>query len=136
MVVIVLFLVMAILSKANKTYKDIIVSNVYEKNVSFAKIKKLYDKYLGGVVPLDKAIEKEMTVFNEELSYEESSTYYDGVKLTVSNNYLVPTQSEGMIVFLDRIFTYNDCVNQDWEGYHAQIYSKIALDMKLRMTLC
>ena len=45
-------------------------------------------------------------------------------------------QSEGMIVFLDRIFTYNDCVNQDWEGYHAQIYSKIALDMKLRMTLC
>ena len=110
MVVIVLFLVMAILSKANKTYKDIIVSNVYEKNISFAKIKKLYDKYLGGVVPLDKAIEKEMTVFNEELSYEESSTYYDGVKLTVSNNYLVPTQSEGMIVYIGEKENYGNVV--------------------------
>ena len=67
MSVIVLFLIMAILSKANTTYKDLIVSNIYEKNISFAKIKKLYDKYLGGDIPLEKNIEKEITVFNEEL---------------------------------------------------------------------
>ena len=44
MTAVVLFLVMAILSKTSTTYKDIIVSNIYEKNISFAKIKKLYTK--------------------------------------------------------------------------------------------
>ncbi len=110
MSVIVLFLIMAILSKANTTYKDLIVSNIYEKNISFAKIKKLYDKYLGGVIPLDKNIEKEITVFNEELSYEDESIYHDGVKLTVSNNYLVPIQTEGMVVYIGEKENYGNVV--------------------------
>lgn len=110
MAVVAIFLIMAILSKANPTYKDLIVSNVYEKNISFVKIKKLYDKYLGGVTPLDKAIEKEITVFNEELSYEEASIYHDGVKLTVSNNYLVPIEAEGMIVYIGEKENYGNVV--------------------------
>ncbi len=110
MSVIVLFLIMAILSKANTTYKDLIVSNIYEKNISFAKIKKIYDKYLGGVIPLDKNIEKEITVFNEELSYEDESIYHDGVKLTVSNNYLVPIQTEGMVVYIGEKENYGNVV--------------------------
>ena len=40
MTVIVLFLILAIISKTNSTYKDLIVTNIYEKNISFAKIKK------------------------------------------------------------------------------------------------
>ncbi len=110
MVVIVLFLIMAILSKANNTYKDLIVSNVYEKNISFAKIKKMYDKYLGGIIPLDKKIAKEITVFNEELTYDDASIYYDGVKLTVSDNYLVPIQAEGMIVYIGEKEHYGNVV--------------------------
>lgn len=110
MVVIVLFLALAILSKANPTYKDLIVSNIYERNISFAKIKKLYNKYLGGIAPLDKAIEKEITVFNEELSYEEASIYHDGVKLIVANNYLVPIQAEGMVVYIGEKENYGNVV--------------------------
>lgn len=39
MTVIVIFLAMAIISKSSQTYKDILVTNVYEKNISFAQIK-------------------------------------------------------------------------------------------------
>ena len=63
LLVIVLFLVAAIVSKISPTYKDKIVSNVYEKNLSFTKIKKTYNKYLGGVFPLNKKISNDLTVF-------------------------------------------------------------------------
>ena len=38
----ILFLLQAIISKENTTYKDIIVTNLYEKNLSFTKMKNLY----------------------------------------------------------------------------------------------
>ena len=110
MFVIVLFLIMAIASKISPTYKDLIVTNIYEKNISFAKIKKLYDKYLGGITPLDKVIDKEITVLNEKLTYEDSSAYYDGVKLSVDNNYLVPIQEEGMVIFIGEKDNYGNVV--------------------------
>ena len=62
MSIIVIFLVLAILSKSSKTYKDMIINNLYEKNISFTSIKRLYDKYLGGIVPLDKKITKESKI--------------------------------------------------------------------------
>ena len=110
MSVIVIFLVLAILSKANSNYKDLIVNNIYEKNITFAKIKKLYNKYLGGIVPLDRNIEKEMTVFNEELEYNNESIYHDGVQLEVDNNYLVPIINEGMVIYIGEKENYGNVV--------------------------
>ena len=110
MLVAILFLIMAILSKSSNVYKDLIVTNIYEKNIPFAKIKKLYNKYLGGIVPLDKVIEKEMTVFNEKLTYEEASAYHDGVKLIVDKNYLIPVQEEGMIIYIGEKENYGNVV--------------------------
>ena len=110
MVVIVLFLIMAIMSKANNTYKDLIVTNLYEKNISFTKIKKLYDKYLGGITPLDKLIDQEITVFNEELSYENVSKYHDGAKLEVNKNYLVPVLEEGMVIYIGEKENYGNVI--------------------------
>ena len=86
--VIVIFLLLAIVSKGNQKYKDIIVTNLYEKNISFTKIKNLYTKYLGGIVPLDKVTNNVTPVFNEQLDYINESIYYDGVKLEVIENYL------------------------------------------------
>ena len=77
MTVIVIFLAMAIISKSSQTYKDILVTNVYEKNISFAQIKKLYQKYLGGITPLDKKIDKELTVFSEKESNNSSNSQYN-----------------------------------------------------------
>lgn len=110
MIAIVIFLILAILSKTSNVYKDVIVSNIYEKNISFTKIKKLYHKYLGGIAPLDKTIEAELTVFNEKLTYENESKYYDGVKLTVDNNYLVPIIKEGMVIYIGEKENYGNVI--------------------------
>ena len=106
----VLFLILAIISKTSTTYKDLIVSNIYEKNISFTKIKKIYNKYLGGIIPLDKVVDKDLTVFNEKLSYDDASMYYDGVKLDVGNNYLVPILEEGMVIFIGEKENYGNVV--------------------------
>ena len=108
--VIVLFLVLAIISKSNQTYKDIIVTNLYEKNISFTKMKNLYTKYLGGIIPLDKVSPNTTPVFNEQLEYENDSIYYDGVKLEVINNYLVPIIAEGMVVYIGEKENYGNVV--------------------------
>lgn len=108
--VIVLFLLLAIISKSNQSYKEIIVNNLYEKNISFTKIKKLYTKYLGGIIPLEK-IEQEITpVFKESLEYNNESIYYDGVKLEVNNNYLVPILEEGMVIYIGEKENYGNVV--------------------------
>lgn len=110
MTVIVIFLLMAIISKSNQSYKDVIVSNIYEKNISFTKIKKLYEKYLGGITPLDKKIDEELTVFSEKLEYDSETIYHDGVKLTVTNNYLVPTQEEGLVIYIGEKEDYGNVI--------------------------
>ena len=85
--VIVIFLLLAIVCKSNQNYKNIIVTNLYEKNISFTKIKNLYTKYLGGIVPLDKVTEDVTPVFNEQLEYTNDTIFYDGVKLEVIDKY-------------------------------------------------
>ena len=110
LIVIILFLTLAIITKNNPTYKDIIVNNIYEKNISFAKIKNIYTKYLGGIVPLDKVTPSITPVFNEQLEYNESSIFYDGVKLEVINNYLVPVLEEGMVVFIGEKENYGNVI--------------------------
>ena len=111
--VVIIFLIMAIVSKSNPTYKDLIVSNIYEKNISFAKIKKIYQKYLGGIAPLEKLenVTDPLTpVFKEEIEYSEETIYHDGVKLTVSNNYLVPIIEEGLVIYIGEKENYGNVV--------------------------
>lgn len=108
--VIVLFLILAIISKSNTTYKDLIVSNLYEKNISFAKVKNLYTKYLGGIIPLEKVSPEITPVFKEKLEYTNESIFYDGVKLEVMNNYLVPIIEEGMVVYIGEKENYGNVI--------------------------
>ena len=108
--VIVLFLILAIISKGNTTYKDIIVTNLYEKNISFTKMKNLYNKYLGGIVPLEKVAQEVTPVFNETLEYTDESIYYDGVKLEVINNYLVPIIEEGLVIYIGEKENYGNVI--------------------------
>ena len=124
--VTIIFLALAIVSKTNKEYKDKIVSNVYEKNISFAKIKKMYYKYLGGITPIDNLVEKEISVFSEKLSYDEESIYHDGVKLTVGNNYLIPALKEGIVVYIGEKENYgNVIIIEDIDGINIW-YGNIA----------
>ena len=108
--VIVIFLLLAIISKSNSEYKDIIVTNLYEKNISFTKIKNIYNKYLGGIVPLDKVTEDVTPVFNEQLEYTNDTIFYDGVKLEVRDKYLVPIIEEGMVVYIGEKENYGTVI--------------------------
>lgn len=108
--VIVIFLSLAIVIKSNKEYKDIIIKNLYQEDISFVKIKNLYNKYLGGFIPLDKVSPTLTPVFNEQLEYINEIEYYDGVKLEVSDKYLVPILEEGMVVYIGEKENYGNVI--------------------------
>ena len=90
----ILFLVAAIISKTNPTYKEKIKNYLYNQNFNFSTIRNIYNKYLGGISP----IKKDETVFNEKIKYNNISSYKDGAKLEVEKNYLVPNQEKGIVV--------------------------------------
>ena len=105
-----LFLLLAILCKIDTKYKDMIKKNVYETNISFTGIKNFYSKYLGGVSILDNFIADTKPVFNEQLIYKNSSKYYNGVKLEVDDNYLVPVIESGLVVFIGEKEKYGNVI--------------------------
>jgi len=110
LICISLFLVLAIFCKSNIEYKDYIYKNLYEKNISFTTIKKFYSDYLGGVSILDGFTNDTKPVFSEKLTYLNTSKYYDGVKLEVYNNYLVPVIESGLVVFIGEKENYGNVI--------------------------
>lgn len=100
MIVVVILLFLAIVYKSDSGFSDIVSNCFFENEISFTKINKLYDKYLGGLLPLKKDNDSSTAVFDEKLEFSAESIYYDGVKLRVSENYLVPSLDEGMVVFI------------------------------------
>ena len=101
MICIILFLVGLIVLKYDKGKDGVITKYLTENNINFASINKIYQKYLGNILPF-QGIAKENTekVFNEKISYTEANIYKDGVKLVVDDNYLVPILESGVVVFL------------------------------------
>ncbi len=97
MLTVVVFLIGLIISKDNASVKDFINKNIYTPTLKFTEAKKLYNKYLGKYIG-----EKESTkeVFTEKLSYSNLNLYKDGVKLSVSQNYLVPSLEAGIVIFM------------------------------------
>lgn len=109
LIVLVIFFSLAIACKYNSNFKDTITKYVFTDGISFTKIKKAYNKYLGGILPIKKEINTQK-VFNEKISYDNLSVYHDGVNLTVSESYLVPSLTEGMVVFIGNKENYNNTV--------------------------
>ena len=109
LIILVIFFSLAIACKYNGNFKDTITKYVFIDGISFTKIKKAYNKYLGGILPIKKEINTQK-VFNEKISYDNLSVYHDGVNLTVSESYLVPSLTEGMVVFIGNKENYNNTV--------------------------
>lgn len=107
---VIIFLLLAIIIKANKDIKNTILKYIYQENISFTTIKNYYNKYLGGIFPLEKETSNTEVVFSEKLKYQETSKYLDGVKLTVSNNYLVPVIESGLVVYIGEKEGYNNVI--------------------------
>lgn len=100
LVVAIILSTLAIIYKSNSNLKENISNYFFEENISFTKINKIYDQYLGGLLPIKKEKNSTTEVFSEKLNYNNASIYYDGVKLSVSEVYLVPSLAEGMVVFI------------------------------------
>lgn len=112
LIVIIITLITLITLKSNTKLKTAFYKNVFEKNISFAEINKLFKDKFGKPIPFSDVIEKKETkqVFNEKLEYSEKSKYLDGVKLKVSNNYLVPSIENGIVVFIGEKENYGNTV--------------------------
>ena len=116
LIVLLLFLTALIACKSNSQIKDKVYKYLYTEDISFTKIKKIYNKYLGGLLPIKKEVDTEK-VFQEKLKYTDLSIYQDGIKLSVGNNYLVPALQEGMVVFVGDKENYgNTIIVEDLDG--------------------
>lgn len=101
---IIIFLIGMILVKTN--LKDTIKTKLYEESLPFQKLKNTYNKYLGKIIK----VEKTTPVFNETLEYNKITKYKDGVKLDVSDNYMVPILESGVVVFIGEKENYKNTI--------------------------
>lgn len=110
MVLGILFLGVLIYSKASDENKLFLYNKIFGSNFSFASINKLYQKYLGNVLPFKDIIKDTEPVFDETLEYTDTSIYKDGVKLTVTDSYLVPIFGDGIVIFVGKKDDYGNTV--------------------------
>jgi len=107
---IVIVLIVLILIKSSNNFKANFYKYVYEQNISFAKLNKLYEKYIGNALPLENVVNKTEVVFSEKINYTNKENYKDGVKLEVSSNYLIPIQESGIVVYIGEKEGYNNVI--------------------------
>lgn len=110
LITVIIFLVGMILVKSNSDFKNIILDEVYDNNFKFTKIKDFYQKYFGNILSIDQLMVEEQPVFKEKLSYEKANTYLDGVKLKVSDHYMVPVLESGIVIFMGEKEDYGNTV--------------------------
>ncbi len=107
LVTVIIFLVGLIICKNNASMKEFINKNIYTNSIKFTQIKNKYDKYLGKYFGTKNTT---TSVFTEKLSYNKANIYKDGVKLTVSDKYLVPALESGIVVFIGNKEEYGNTV--------------------------
>lgn len=131
----IIFLLCYLIANKNPNIKTKIYNNVYNSNINFASIKKTYNKYLGNVIPFQNNF-SEKKVFEEKLTYNKLSRYNKGVKLTVSDNYLVPAIKGGIVIFdgekdgLNTLIIQQpdkiDVVYQNFSNKNVKLYDYVA----------
>lgn len=120
----IIFLATMIVIKQNSNIKTLIVKNVLEESFEFTKAKEIYQKYFGKILSVDKIV-KEQEVFSEKLTYTKANAYKDGVKLTVTNNYMVPLLESGIVVFMGEKEGYGQSVVVEQINGIDVLYSNI-----------
>ena len=56
LIVLLMFVSLAICCKRSEFLKEKITDYLYSDDISFTKIKNIYDKYLGGILPIKKEV--------------------------------------------------------------------------------
>ena len=118
--------------KFNSEFKINFYKYVYEDSISFAKINNWYKSKFGSSLPFSDYFEEVTPVFNEQLKYNSSSIYKDGVSLEVGYDYLVPALDSGIVIFIGEKEGYgNTVIIQQGDGIEVW-YGNIK-DIKVEM---
>ena len=118
--------------KSNSSFKRLFYDKVIDVNFNFAYVNGIYQKYFGGSIPFSVFLNSTETVFNESLSYSDSSSYLDGVSLDVGDNYLVPSLESGLVIFVGEKEGYGNPViveGSDGVNIWYSNMSNISVDM-------
>lgn len=108
---IIIFLVLGIVCKKDINYKNYVYKRLYQEHIDFSSMKAFYNKYLGGVFPIEDVFStNSKAVFNEELVYQSINSYEGGAVLGVNYNYLVPSTSKGIVVYIGEKEKYGNVV--------------------------
>ncbi len=110
MLTIIVFLIGMITIKQYPEYKENIRKKLYEESIGFIKFRELYNNYFGSIIPLDNLFAKEEPVFSEKITYKAKEKYKEGVKLTVTTDYMVPAINEGIVVFIGEKEGYGNTI--------------------------
>ena len=109
LITIIVTLILLIGFKMNNNFKKTFYRYVYEENFPFSVVKNFLQDKFGTSLTFDKIVTDE-EVFNEKLSYKDKSLYHDGVKLTVSSEYMIPSLESGIVVYIGEKENYNQVV--------------------------
>ena len=112
-ILLIIFLSIAIIANKNNDFKEKAHFYLYEDNFEYSKIRSFYNKYLGNVFPFPST--NTATVFDEKLNYNYIFDYYDGCGLKVTNNYLVPSIKNGIVVYIGQKDNYGLVVIVNYE---------------------
>ncbi len=132
MITVIIFLVALILVRDHKEFKKFLVDHVYNNSFKFTEAKKVYEKYFGKVLSVDKIVPEEEKVFSEKIDYKKSNVYKDGVELKVQKEYLVPALESGIVVFMGEKEEYGTTVIiQQINGVDVWYANMDAKDIKM-----
>lgn len=116
LITIIITLLLLIGFKIDINFKKKFNQYVYNTSFPFAKIKEFYKSYFGEDL-ISKKIDNSIDVFSEELTYSKRNMYKDGVELTVSSEYMVPSINSGIVVFIGKKDHYeNTIIIQQMDG--------------------
>ena len=109
LITIIVTLILLIGFKMNNNFKKTFYHYVYEENFPFSAVKNFLQEKFGTSLTFDKIVTDE-EVFNEKLSYKDKSLYHDGVRLTVSSEYMIPSLESGIVVYIGEKENYKQVV--------------------------
>ena len=124
LLVLIILLFGTLITSKNELVKAEIYNKIYNHNISFSKMKNIYNEHIGSVIPFQDII-NDKEVFNESIKYNELSSYDEGIKLTLDSNYSIPILSDGIVIFIGNKDNLNKTVIIEDEKGIDHIYGNL-----------
>lgn len=109
LVSIILFLVTSIF--INYSDKNLLFykQNFYNKSFNFSYVNKLYNKYLGGILPFKNSYNDQM-VMKSEANYSNNEEYENGVKIIDLEGENIKALKSGIVVYIGQKENFNETI--------------------------